>query len=175
LARDVLSEPDEAIMIALKRILVPSDFSECAAVAIKYGRELAYHFGAELHLLHVVQDTYRYAWDLESVPVSGYGWIRTQRDGAEQELKCLRSDAPHTTIACAIGGPVDEILRYACEHEIGLIVIGTHGRGGVAHAFLGSVAERVVRKAPCPVLTVHHLQQEFVEEPATGAAVAIAR
>jgi nucleotide-binding universal stress UspA family protein len=70
-----------------------------------------------------------------------------------------------TTVACTIGVPVEEILRYARAHAIGLIVVGTHGRGVVAHAFLGSVAERVVRRAPCPVLTVHHLQHEFVREP----------
>jgi nucleotide-binding universal stress UspA family protein len=60
------------------------------------------------------------------------------------------------------GPPVVEIVRYARDAEIGLIVIGTHGRGGLAHVFLGSVAENVVRKAPCPVLTVRHPQHEFV-------------
>jgi nucleotide-binding universal stress UspA family protein len=161
-------------MIALKTVLVPTDFSECAEAAVRYGRELANHFGAELHLLHVVQDPYRYAWGVESVPVSGYDWIKTQQESATRRLREILSapGSERATATCPIGVPVEEILRYARDHEIGLIVMGTHGRGPVAHAFLGSVAERVVRKAPCPVLTVHHLQQEFVDESPVLAASA---
>jgi nucleotide-binding universal stress UspA family protein len=141
---------------------------------MRYGRELASHFGAELHLLHVVQDPYQYAWGVEAVPVSGFDWLRTQQENAARHLETAAAKDAKTRTSCAVGSPVEEILRYARDHEIGLIVMGTHGRGAVAHAFLGSVAERVVRKAPCPVLTVHHLQQEFVEEPAKNADVAFA-
>jgi nucleotide-binding universal stress UspA family protein len=162
-------------MIALKNILVPTDFSECANAAVRYGRELAEHFGARLHLLHVVQDPYRYAWGVESVPLTGYDFVEQWQRSALENLQKSVPDAakPFTTTSCPIGLPVDEIVRYAREHEIGLIVLGTHGRGAVAHVFLGSVAERVVRKSPCPVLTVHHLQHEFIQEPAaTAQAVA---
>ena len=69
--------------------------------------------------------------------------------------------------AMRLGRPTDEIVRYASEHEIDLIVMGTHGREGVARMLLGSVAEKVVRRAACPVLTVHHPEREFVlaDEP----------
>lgn len=135
---------------------------------MKYGRELAVHFGAKLHALHTVQDPYRYAWGVESVPMSGYDWVKKQMEAADQRLRDAVPEAERekTTTTCVIGLPVDEILRYAHDKKIDLIVMGTHGRGAVAHALLGSVAERVVRKAPCPVLTVHHLQHEFLEETA---------
>ena len=67
------------------------------------------------------------------------------------------------TAVVTIATPYPEILRYADEHAVDLIVMGTHGRGGVTHMLLGSIAEKVVRRAPCPVLTVRHPQREFVE------------
>ena len=163
-------------MIALKNILVPTDFSECANAAVKYGRELAEHFGARLHLLHVVQDPYRHAWGVESVPLTGYDFVQQWQQTALETLQKSVAEAAKavTTMSCPIGVPVDEIVRYAREHEIGLVVMGTHGRGAVAHVFLGSVAERVVRKAPCPVLTVHHLQHEFIQESAAIPETALA-
>jgi nucleotide-binding universal stress UspA family protein len=65
-------------------------------------------------------------------------------------------------LATVLGHPVVEILRYAGEHNVDLVVIGTHGRGPLGHMVMGSVAERVVRKSNCPVLTVHHPEREFV-------------
>lgn len=164
-------------MIALKKILVPTDFSECGDAAVKYGRELAEHFGAELHLLHVVQDPYRYAGGVESIPLSGYDFVEEwQRKALESLRTAVPEAARHfTTTSCPIGVPVEEILQYARDHEIGLIVMGTHGRGTLAHVFLGSVAERVVRKSACPVLTVHHLQHEFVHETQAAAELVAAR
>lgn len=164
-------------MITLKNILVPTDFSECGDAAVKYGRELAEHFGAQLHLLHVGQDPYRYAGGLESIPISGYDFVEQDQQAALDRLRTAIPEAARcfTTPSCAVGVPVDEILRYAREHEIGLIVMGTNGRGAVAHVLIGSVAERVVRKSACPVLTVHHLQHEFVHEPLTTAELVSAR
>jgi len=66
-------------------------------------------------------------------------------------------------VSCTIASPFPEILRFAADNEIDLIVMGTHGRGGVSHMLLGSVAEKVVRRAPCPVLTVRQPEHEFVE------------
>ena len=84
----------------------------------------------------------------------------------EQEDKELRAE--YVLRASGLGGPYVEIVRYAQERTIDLIVMGTHGRGFVAHMLMGSVAEKVVRKAPCPVLTVRHPEHEFVipDEPA---------
>jgi nucleotide-binding universal stress UspA family protein len=74
--------------------------------------------------------------------------------------------AAKTIVATRVGSPYTEIVRYAAQHRIDLIVLGTHGRGPLGHLLLGSVAERVVRTAPCPVLTVRHPQREFVVEKA---------
>jgi nucleotide-binding universal stress UspA family protein len=84
---------------------------------------------------------------------------------ARQRLATLLPEGDRTgaVIATIVGSPFYEIVRYATEQQIDLIVIGTHGRGPLGHMLLGSVAEKVVRKAPCPVLTVRHPQHEFVE------------
>jgi K+-sensing histidine kinase KdpD len=73
------------------------------------------------------------------------------------------------------GDPVRQITQYAAEKAVDLVVMGTHGRGPVAHMLMGSVAERVVRTAPCPVLTVRHPQHEFITEAATEAVEEVAR
>lgn len=159
-------------MIALKTILVPTDFSECSDAAVRYGRALAEAFGASLHLLHVVQDPYKQAWAAEgfAAPVTDMvvQW-ETQARKRLDEAAAACGSVP-VTVATRIGSPFYDIALYASERNVDLIVIGTHGRGPLGHVLLGSVAERVVRKAPCPVLTVRHPQHEFVvEEPATGS------
>ena len=79
-------------------------------------------------------------------------------------------DRAKAIFACVIASPFTEILRYAAANDIDLIVMGTHGRGGVSHVFLGSIAEKVVRRAPCPVLTVRYPQHDFVERDLPVAA-----
>lgn len=153
-------------MIQLKRILVPVDFSEHSTQALKYGCALAEKFSAELHLLHVMQDL------VAMVPEPGLAFpppgnymeeLKVSADTALQKLP-----DPDWSVPCAVvratrqGPPFLEIVRYARESEIDLIVLGTHGRSGLAHVLMGSVAEKVVRKAPCPVLTVRPEQHEFV-------------
>lgn len=147
-------------MIQIKRILVPVDFSEYSAKAVTYGLELTKKFGSELHLLHVV----------ELIPIVFHeGAVYLSNDlaelikAAEAELAKVAQDETVDIVRQTVDGhPLVQILRHAKEHEIDLIVIGTHGRTGLAHLFLGSVAENVVRKAPCPVLTVHNPEHEFV-------------
>jgi nucleotide-binding universal stress UspA family protein len=159
-------------MIRLKRVLFPTDFSSASESAREYALTLAERFEAELHLLHVIHD-----W-VERMPEFGMGlsapaWAeqgparrRALEESAIRQLTALTpsgwSEQHRVTIAVKEGQPFVEIVKYAREHEIDLIVIGTHGRGAVAHALLGSVAERVVRKAPCPVLTVRPGSQAFV-------------
>ena len=149
-------------MISLKKILVPTDFSEHSARAVRYGAELASQFGAELHLMHT----------FEHVPIM-YGegaYVPPETDEelqavASRQLDELKVDpAENVTVVRKVvkGHPFVEIVRYAKEHDSDLIVVGTHGRGAIAHMFLGSVAEKVVRKAPCPVLTVRDEGHEFV-------------
>jgi len=149
-------------MITLKKIMVPTDFSEQSDRVVRYGTELASRFGAELHLLHAV----------EAVPIMyGEGAYGPPENEAELEAVAARHleevnvEADNVDVVRKVvhGHPFVEIVRYAKEHDIGLIVIGTHGRGAIAHMLLGSVAEKVVRKAPCPVLTVRQEGHEYVQ------------
>jgi nucleotide-binding universal stress UspA family protein len=153
-------------MIRLERILVPTDFSETSEVALTYARALAGNFGAALHVLHVVPDPYTQPWGPEAYGLNLPDLLREMQDSASKSLQDAltpeerNSAGVHAVVA--VGNPFVEIVRYAKNQDIDLIVLGTHGRGAVAHMLLGSVAERIVRKAPCPVLTVRNPQHEFV-------------
>ena len=153
-------------MIQLKSILVPSDFSDYSKHALRYGCAFAAEFGAELHLLHVVQDIVGLVPEVGmAFPPTG-DYRRELRESAEKALEELPGSPwlgeLSVVRATREGAPFVEIIRYAKKHKIDLIVMGTHGRTGLSHILLGSVAERVVRKAPCPVLTVRHPEHEFV-------------
>lgn len=153
-------------MIQLKKVLVPTDFSESARNAVTYGVSFAKEYGAELVLLHVVENlTVGYASDLFPVPmaevfqeISGY---------AKAELAKLAEEARGRGIAVreevVQGKPSAEIIRFAAENAIDMIVLGTHGKGMLDQALFGSTTERVVRRAPCPVLTVRTVEHEFVK------------
>lgn len=151
-------------MIALEKILVPTDFSECSDAALKYARALREAFGASLHILHVVQDPYTQPWAAEAFPAPLADMLVHWQDQARNRMTGLlpEEERAAATLATCVGSPFYEIVRYANEQGMDLIVIGTHGRGPIGHMLLGSVAEKVVRKAPCPVLTVRHPQHEFV-------------
>lgn len=153
-------------MIKLKKVLVPTDFSDSARHAFSYGVSFAREYHAELVLLHVVENlTVGYASDLFPVPmaevfqeISGY---------AKTELAKLAEEAKQKGVAVsdvvAQGKPSAEIIRYAAENAVDVIVLGTHGKGMLDQALFGSTTERVVRRAPCPVLTVRMAGHEFVE------------
>jgi universal stress protein A len=154
-------------MITLKKVLVSTDFEPAGNAAFAYGRALAQAFGSVLHVLHVTGDVVRAATLNEFYVPSGRDWQAEADETARLRLTALAHDrdrtGPRTTIAIrTAASPAAAIIDYAREQEIDLIVIGTHGRGAVAHLIMGSVAERVVRTAPCPVLTVHHPEHEFV-------------
>jgi nucleotide-binding universal stress UspA family protein len=155
-------------MIRLKKILVPTDFSDCSDAALRYGRELASVFKAELHVLHVVQDPYTQPWAAEAFPAPLGDLLDQWQAQARTRMteKVPEAEREHTFVAAVVGSPFFEIVQYAQDQRIDLIVIGTHGRGPLGHMLLGSVAERVVRKAPCPVLTVRQPQHGFVDEEA---------
>lgn len=154
-------------MIRLKNILLPTDFSEPSLAATQYARELSERFGARLHLLHVIEDPVVYLPMFESYPLPSREEFEIY---AETRLEnwIPPDDAGDVGIECrwVHGKPFVEILRDAGEHDIDLIVIGTHGRGLTAHLLLGSVAEKVVRKALCPVLTVRPEGHQFVHPSA---------
>jgi nucleotide-binding universal stress UspA family protein len=153
-------------VIDLHRILVPTDFSKFSEVALDYAVALAEKFAAELYLLHVVQDLSLFVPDAvaltppigppldEFMTAARAALDRVVRDKHLERLTVHREIREGTTFY--------EIIRAAREMQIDLIVMGTHGHTGFAHVLLGSVTEKVVRKAPCPVLTVRHPEHEFV-------------
>ena len=146
----------------LERILVPTDFSETAQHALGYARDLAQQFGAEVHLLYVMPDPAAQGWAGEATGLVILDLLKTWEADSEKRLSEIRLEGVVVERTTAVGHAFMEILRYAAGNGIDLIVMGTHGRGAVRHMLLGSVAERVVRKAPCPVLTVRHPGYEFV-------------
>lgn len=154
-------------MIAIKEILVATDFGAAADNALRYGEALAREFGARLHVLHAVPNVYATSMD-------GYGYValspQVQDDlevAARRQMRQRVSDEDlqelraRTTVVTH-SSPAVAITEYAKHHAINLIILGTHGRGAIAHALLGNVAERVVRTAQCPVLTVRDPEHEFV-------------
>lgn len=148
-------------MITIERILLPTDFSECSERARLYACELAKRFGSEIHLFHVVPPTVLPGY-AGPVPETFANPEDAARETLDQWYIPAFSEAKGVVRAISLGTPFVEIVRYARNQNIDLIVMGTHGRSGVAHALIGSVTERVVRKAPCPVLTVRPEGHQFV-------------
>jgi len=161
-------------MIALRHILVASDFGEPAAVALAYGRELARTFGATLHVVHVVDRVDAHLAAVDGFPEYTFSlaMLQTQLEATGRaDLDALITDDDRTTlrvkpIVLTSAAPATAILDYARTAFVDLIVAGTHGRGALAHVFMGSVAERLVRSAPCPVLTVRHPEHDFLRPDA---------
>ncbi len=132
------------------RILVPTDFSKASSAALAHARTLAASTGAAVHLLHVLDSA-----SLATVLTDPYDY---ENAGCEQLQRRLSGESPGGILVVQRSeAPADEITRYARVHNIDLIVMGTHGRGRIAHLVLGSVAEKVARTAPCPVLTMREM------------------
>ncbi len=155
--------------MTLARILLPTDFSDTAGLALDYARELAARFGADVHLLHVVPDLKAQYWTVEVESVIS-DLVETRKADAERDLGALSLDGVETVRTVRVGDPFVEIVRYVADNAIDLVVMGTHGRGPVEHLLLGSVAEKVVRKASCPVLTVKEAEHMFVVPRASDPA-----
>lgn len=155
------------MIISLKRILFPTDFSEPAKEAQLYAMALADRFGAELHLLHVVPIVIPFP-DAASPYVLPEKEMAIQVESAKQHLiNAVDPDwaRSHVVVQTAVMGlAVDEILSYTKDNEIDLIVVGTHGHTGLTRLLIGSVAEKLVRVATCPVLTVHPKGHQFLVE-----------
>jgi nucleotide-binding universal stress UspA family protein len=153
-------------MIALKRILVATDFSEAADAALAYGRSLARSSGATLHVLHVTDDVYirlggdTYAAVLPELQKD------VEKEARERLARLLIDNDPNPLLTVPVVITADAtahaIVDYAARADIDLIIVGTHGRTALTHFLMGSVAERVVRMARCPVLTVRHPEHDFV-------------
>jgi nucleotide-binding universal stress UspA family protein len=136
-------------------ILAPTDFSESSQQAIQYARELAQIFGATLMLLHVVELP---PYPIEGLPPSHLGgtFLEELEQQATSELaQVLPKEAEVTVVRrVVVGLPYRKVIEVAEAEKVDLIVMATHGRTGLSHLVMGSVAERVVRTAPCPVLTI---------------------
>ena len=147
-------------MLTIRTILVAVDFSDAAVDAVRYARELARSFDATLHLLHVVPDPLQQPWAVEAPGLDFPGLADQWRVDAMARLEALQASsdlvAAQTVLEVGAGPPHKVIVDYSVDHAVDLIVLGSHGHGPVVHFLLGSVAERVVRQATCPVLIVPH-------------------
>ena len=144
---------------SLDRILVPVDFSTHSEKAIRYAATLANKFGARLSLLHVVEDPFvTGAWQAEvfvpNIPELLNDLIKAAKTQMAERKRYLAAHGFVVETVVITGRPATAIVEEALTGRFDLIVMGTHGRTGLSHAVFGSVAERVVQKAPCPVLTV---------------------
>ena len=149
--------------IDFKRILVTTDFSDYSRYAFGHAVAIAQKFQAKLTDMHVIQPT---------VTPADYAWVAPPPDLTTQHEKYCREslsniarelipDELETETLLAHGAPFREIIEPSRKNNIDLIVMATHGLGGLSHVLFGSTSEKVVRKSPCPVLTVRHPAHEF--------------
>lgn len=146
-------------MIQIRSILAPTDFSRHAGVALEYACTIAAQFDASLHLLHVLSDAVIPVGPdpslITAVPPEYY--TDTEAQSREALTHAIDPSWPQPLerhVEVRWGSAIDGITAYANERQIDLIVIATHGRTGLSHVLLGSVAEQIVRTASCPVLTI---------------------
>lgn len=139
----------------IKRILTPVDFSDYSEKALKWAATIAEQWGSRLCLCHIIpQPSYPSMVGGADLAKFETGLQNTAETQLQELVDKLQNQSIQTTIRVSLGEPFNDICRIAEEEQIDLIVMGTHGRTGLSHALLGSVAERVVRYAPCPVLVV---------------------
>lgn len=144
-------------MKVIRKILVPLDFSQHSTQALEYAADMARRYDAKLELVTV------FDINIFALPDGMPMMVPGQFEQLAADLKGLLEKAKHDALAAGAlmadthllqGNPGEEILRFASKAEVDLIVLGTHGRTGIKHLLIGSVAERIVRHAPCPVFTV---------------------
>lgn len=149
-------------MISLKKILCPIDHSDCSKEALKYAVSFAMKDKAKLYLLHVVDiRSFNESIDAMSKQVPDEETLKQLKI---KLLDCIPEEIREEMDVDALvvqGIPFAEIISTARANDIDMIVIGSHGRTGIVHMMMGSVSEKVVRKAPCPVLTVRKSGHEF--------------
>jgi len=151
-------------MEQIKKILVPIDFSDYSKNALKYAAQFAKQFNAKIYLIYVVEPMI-YPADFSMGQVAIPSTDIDLHSRAEEELKKLAKDIingnSQVEIFIKTGKPFVEIIEAASANDIDLIIIATHGHTGVEHLLFGSTAEKVVRKAPCPVLTLREPVKGF--------------
>jgi nucleotide-binding universal stress UspA family protein len=156
-------------VIAIKTILLPTDGSDCSAKAMAYALSFATQYGGRVVALHVIDRRWEEQTRLVFAEV-GQDLTEKVRKGYEEEAGRIlqevtgAADKVGVAVDCKVltGIPFEEIVCAARELPADIIIMGTHGRAGMSHLLLGSVAEKVVRRASCPVLTVRLEDHEFV-------------
>jgi len=165
---DALLKP---LPFRIQLILVPVDFSETAKKALQYAIQFAAGFDAEVVLLHVMEP-YLVPPEMGYLPPQLAVNQQELEDSAREGLDKLCASEIGTRIRAQtkvrVGVPWVEIVSTAEETQADLIILATHGRTGLKHIFMGSVAERVVRHAPCPVLVVREKERDFIPAEAKG-------
>lgn len=163
-------------MITLKRILVATDFSEPAEVAVRYGRDIARSYRASLDVMHVIEDPpafYAPEFGLALMEMAENIEGAVQRDLDAAITDADREALTVQTVVVRATSVATAITDYAKTNAIDLVVVGTHGRGAVSRLLMGSVAERVLRMAPCPVLTVHAHERDSSERSKSEEDVSV--
>jgi nucleotide-binding universal stress UspA family protein len=131
---------------------------------LPYAVELSRSYAAKIYLVHVVDA--HWAGPVASAEFPGMveNQIEANKESAREAMEQMRAELGdvEVEIQVLVGAPHVEIVRFARSEEIDLVAVATHGRTGLAHALIGSVAEKVVQMAPCPVLTIKHPEHEFV-------------
>ena len=150
-------------MVLLKNILLPVDFSESSLAATRLACEFALRFSAKLHVLHVIEDPMIYLPIFETFPMPSRQQFEIY---AQDRLENWLPDEFRQMVDYELywyhGQIVSRVVEFARDHRMDLMIVGTHGRGGLNHAMLGSVTEKLIRSSPCPVLSVRS-----PEKPAT--------
>lgn len=140
--------------VGIKRIVVPIDLSSCSLDALEYATQFAKHIGASITILHAMEPV---AYGLDFSLSHAKEWKR-QREYLEERLTvltaCLTSSGVKTDHVLKPGVPADSITSYVTQQRYDLMIMGTHGRRGISHILVGSIAGAMLRHAPCPVLTV---------------------
>ncbi|MCF7973929.1 MAG: universal stress protein [Phycisphaerae bacterium] len=150
-------------MTTIKSILYPTDFSEHSQVAVPLAIDLAKRYDTELHCLHVVDTNHEFFMQSGIVapmiaqPITGEALVAEAQKRMDDFVTQHLSEAGNSVRKSVIeGNPFEQIIRFVRDRQIGLLVMGTHGHSALASMLLGSVAEKVIRKAPCPVLSIRH-------------------
>ena len=150
--------------MTVKHILVPTDFSAGSQAAVRYAYDLAHALGATLHVVHVLENPFAPGAFMEMyTPPSPEYFVDMERQAEEKLRASLTAEQKanvHTVMTTRLGVPANEILaRIEEDPAIDLVVMATHGRGGVARFVMGSVTDKIIRSAPCPVVTIREHPQ----------------
>jgi nucleotide-binding universal stress UspA family protein len=142
------------MQLAFRTILVATDFGPAAQLALEYASVLARRFDASMRVLYVAEPPMAFGSELAGAPAT-FDNERAIEEGQRRMTATLALlDRGDVIGQVLVGRPAEKIVEYADDHDVDLIVMGTHGRRALAHLIMGSVAERVVRTATCPVFTI---------------------